>query len=1808
MNRTPASIMRTVAKILIIAISVYAAARLTAFVADQRGASLSLWIPSGISLAAALLWGPAAAIGTFLGSFLYRIQTLGGAEHAWIAAGIALGFSAESLLGSFLIRRLNGSILPRDIRAVTWILATSFALPLLSVLPTGILLRVGGIEPWRTFGLRFLRMWMGTSLGIVLATPLILLARQALRRHPTGVLPVWAASGFILALFGTISVTVSDSNEKRMLERFRNDVSETARVIQDTIDHDIQVLKSLGAFFEASNEVSSEEFRSFTSRQLGPLSTVITLAWHPRRLSLYGSGEHFPAEYLEPGNTWAPAPGFDITSEPKGLYAIGKALQNHQPSALFPVRLPEAVKLDIQAAPGESDFVLAICPVYKNSEFLGVASAWFKPRRWLDKAFDNVTHHDIEFFIFETPVKESSSLISFYPSVTGRQEASQEDASAVLSKLPETSHQFRLSVADADWTVLAIPSPHAKEYSSFSWAWINMLLGLIIVIFFLFYMDGRQKQLVEKERSEAEFRSLTENALTGVLKMKLPGEVLYANESAALMLGAGSAAELTGEDARKFVVNPEPFRRGLEELTKKGQLTNFELEILGKDGQPKVLLCSAALFEGIVNVTFADITERLREGRKLRQFSRVVEQMADTVVITDTEGSIEYVNPAFEKLTGYSRDEVLSATPRVLKSGILGEEFYNALWGTIRRGEVFQADFINRKKGGELYTETKIITPLRDADGTITNYVASGRDVTELHKAEVRLRESERSMRQAQQVAKVGSWEYDFATATLHWSDEAFRIFGRDAAGFVPSLDAFYDCILEADRANVIEKYEASLRDHSTYNVVHRIADPQGRDTGIVVNERCETFYDEAGKPVRSTGTVQDITERYRMEQDISNRVRELTCLFEVNRILEDHDLDFDELKSRIEKSIGAAMRYPELAEPSVDLAASRGLDQEAAESSAVECCTDEHCLSVEVMAGQRKFGVIKVEYGDSREFLPEERTLMDNIAHMLGLYFENRDAEAALRESNDRFTYLADNIQEVFWMFDMVEGRFLYISPAYERIWGRRLEGMQHGSSLFFEGILPEDRHLLEEAISRGDAGQRSEVEYRIATPEGMLRWIWDRSLPVLDSQGKVATRIGVCTDITELKQAQQELEALNRDLEARVAAQTEEVRRREEMYRGLFENSNDAIFIISPTGKGIGANQRALDLVGCTMDEYLRDSQWGRIGLADPSKGAEEDEKFRVVLSGGHVPLYELALRRSDGVVVETEVNLSVVHDSMGEPVIVQSVLRDITERKKAEDNLRESRDKLSEANIALEKASRMKDEFLASMSHELRTPLTGILGLSEAMQLQTFGALNDRQLKALKNIETSGRHLLELINDILDLSKIEAGKLELHFDTCQAADICQASLQLVRGMAQQKRQQFDFTITPANFAVRGDPRRLKQILVNLLSNAVKFTPEGGQFGLATEADEAAGLARFRVWDKGIGIKPEDQEKIFIPFLQLDSRLARQYSGTGLGLSLVKRMAELHGGTILVESEFGKGSSFTLVLPLVKADVAAGGGLAAGGGTVAGEAEASVKSAFVIEDNELDSEMLLRMLRSMGIPAIAQPLLEGGMEKAVRLKPGAILLDLNLPDGSGWDMLKELKADSRTSAIPVVIVSAEDQRERGMRLGAAGYLVKPYTFAQLREELDKVAASAGLAAPGLAAPFMAKPVLVMEEKARKPVILVTDDNDLILETVTGFMETLGYTVMTAKNGLELIEMAPRVHPDIMLVDVQMPGLDGIEAIRRLRTMGDPVLATVPIISLTALAMVGDREKCIEAGANEYISKPFVLTEVAARVKALLA
>jgi signal transduction histidine kinase/CheY-like chemotaxis protein len=393
------------------------------------------------------------------------------------------------------------------------------------------------------------------------------------------------------------------------------------------------------------------------------------------------------------------------------------------------------------------------------------------------------------------------------------------------------------------------------------------------------------------------------------------------------------------------------------------------------------------------------------------------------------------------------------------------------------------------------------------------------------------------------------------------------------------------------------------------------------------------------------------------------------------------------------------------------------------------------------------------------------------------------------------------------------------------------------------------------------------------------------------------------------------------------------------------------------------------------------------------------------------------------------------------------------------------------LNRTNAELEHANRAKDEFLANMSHELRTPLNSILGLSESLLEQRRDPLTEYQQKSLDIISASGHHLLDLINDVLDLSKIEAGKFDHYPQIVNVDSLCRSSLSFIKSQALKKSITVIYDNETSASNIFADPRRLKQSLVNLLTNAVKFTPEGGRVTLRVYADAEQDLVELSVIDNGIGIAPQDLQRLFQPFVQVDSKLSRQFEGTGLGLALVQKLIDMHGGSMHVESEVASGSRFTIRLP-------------------------------------------------WGQKMIAQ----------------------QIPTKSTSEPLRE---DPKKADVPALIPS--EQR----------------------------------------------------------LVLLAEDNPANILTIGEYLQSYGYKFVKAHDGSEAIEKAQISNPDIILMDIQMPVMDGLEAIRRLRK--DPGFATTPIIAITALAMPGDRERCLEAGANEYMSKPVRLKLLKQTIEELL-
>ena len=468
-----------------------------------------------------------------------------------------------------------------------------------------------------------------------------------------------------------------------------------------------------------------------------------------------------------------------------------------------------------------------------------------------------------------------------------------------------------------------------------------------------------------------------------------------------------------------------------------------------------------------------------------------------------------------------------------------------------------------------------------------------------------------------------------------------------------------------------------------------------------------------------------------------------------------------------------------------------------------------------------------------------------------------------------------------------------------------------------------------------------------------------------------------------------------------------------------------------------------------------------------------------------------------------------------------------------------------RLREANVRLHEANRHKSVFLASMSHELRTPLNAILGFSELLIDATNGQFPPATRKRfLEQIHSSGKHLLGLINDILDLSKIEAGQMELRLQTVSVAEVAKQALATIEPLAAQKKIEMKVADMSAG-EVTADPGKLKQMLLNLMSNAVKFTNEGGVVTL--NASRLDGHISISVTDTGIGIAPADQDRVFHEFQQVDSGVGRQQGGTGLGLTLTRRFANLHGGDVTVSSELGRGSVFTITLPVearqtdtTEVESVASARL---------DGDVSRPLVLVVEDDPPAAELLTRQLERVGFRTQVARTGAEAVQLAHDLKPSAITLDILLPDLDGWEVLTRLKRDETTSEIPVVVVSVVDNPSLGIALGALDYFVKPVPAKELINRLSRFNFNKG--------------------GNRKASILVVDDEAPNRDWLKRVLEPAGFSVILASGGKEAIELAKTKLPDLVMLDLMMPETTGFDVVEALRSTAET--RATPIMVLTA-------------------------------------
>jgi PAS domain S-box-containing protein len=665
--------------------------------------------------------------------------------------------------------------------------------------------------------------------------------------------------------------------------------------------------------------------------------------------------------------------------------------------------------------------------------------------------------------------------------------------------------------------------------------------------------------------------------------------------------------------------------------------------------------------------------------------------------------------------------------------------------------------------------------------------------------------------------------------------------------------------------------------------------------------------------------------------------------------------------------------------------------------------------------------------------------------------------------------------------------------------------------------------------------------------------------------------------------------------------------LRESESRFRAIFEGAPFGIAVAEMNGKIITVNPALETVLG-----YSAAEMHGRVILAElvhPDDGAAGYAAF-VGLAAGHYDRYAIEQRfyRKGGEEMWVRLAMSLVRDADGQPQFAIGIGEDITERRRADDDRKHFEAALEAARDAAEGANRAKSEFLANMSHEIRTPMNAILGIADVL---AETSLNPEQQEYVALFRRAGDALLSLINDILDLSKVEAGQLELETTEFDPAELVEGVAEMLAPRAHAKGLELTCEVAPdVPGRVRGDPQRLRQVLLNLVGNAVKFTARGEvHLGLACEvaasSPESGGppltALRFTVQDTGIGIPPEQLAAVFGAFTQADASTTRRYGGTGLGLHIVERLVSLMGGRVTAESVLGQGATFAITVPLE----------AEAGGPAPAPAAAELAGARVLvaDDSATNRLILRRLLEGRGVEVTEAA---GGEAALVALLAGRaagktydlLLLDQRMPDLEGFEVLARLGAagaagPAAPAAAQAVLMLSSDQRmgdaERARALGVARYLVKPVKRAALLAAVEAALGHGG-AGPGDAPALPPAAPAGSEDgaPARPQRLLLVDDSEDNRRLVQLYLKAMPYVLDTAGNGREGLTAFRHGHYDLVLMDVHMPVMDGLEATRAIRAWeGERGHPPTPVVALTASAMAEDVRQTLAAGCDVHLAKP---------------
>ena len=789
----------------------------------------------------------------------------------------------------------------------------------------------------------------------------------------------------------------------------------------------------------------------------------------------------------------------------------------------------------------------------------------------------------------------------------------------------------------------------------------------------------------------------------------------------------------------------------------------------------------------------------------------------------------------------------------------------------------------------------------------------------------------------------------------------------------------------------------------------------------------------------------------------------------------------------------------------------------------------------------------------------------------------DSSESSVSPTPETERLALLLQGLGDGIWDWDLLSGRLEYSPCLLEQLGHDTSADLPPGWDAFAALVHPGDQDSLTDSLrSHLERGQKFDLELRMRASTGVYCWFRVQGQAQWDASGRPTRMVGMHTDITERRfnlQLLQESEASFRSLSAASPL-------------GIFKTNAD--------GQCVYCNQRWQEITGVNDFEALGEG-WGRalhpadreLVLAAWTAYAEEGKarfelEFRVGPEGSERWVRSRA---------------NPVHDHTGVTLGHVGTMEDVTGRRLAERSLAEAHERAMQA-------LRVKSEFLANMSHEIRTPLNGVIGMTELLQ---GTALDDEQHDFVRTINTSADALLNIINDILDFSKIEAGKLNIESVDVDLREQLEDVAELVAVRAREHGLELVVDVDsslPRN--LMGDPVRIRQILLNLASNAIKFTESGEVVMGATQLADEGQSSRVKLWvrDSGIGIAPERLAAVFESFTQADGSTTRKYGGTGLGLTICRQLIHLMGGTIHVASEVGAGSEFWVELPMPHANTSP---LSTRRYEMV--CDLSGTHVLVVDDHPLNRRIFVEMLRGWGCRPEGAASGEEALGKLER--EGAdpftvVLLDFRMNGIDGSETAARLQQMPGAATRVVLMLSSVGSvatAEERQRLGVNAWLTKPVREVSLHRAL---CGSLGQA-QAMRADRVTPRGSVPEADHRGLALLLVEDNEVNRKVALRMLQKLGATADVAVNGREAVRMTAERHYDAVFMDCQMPEMDGFEATAAIRAREAGGRERLRIVAMTANAMEGDRERCLECGMDDYVSKPVKLERLADQLEAIV-